>query len=71
MLEALGIHARPALDRMELIAVGMRILIEPYFFIKPMESMTSVSPSHQPIDSPKNEGSGSAECLLPSVGITR
>ena len=37
--------------------------------LNPIESMTSVSPSHRPISSPKNDGSGSSECL--QLGVDR
>src|SRR5216683_942147 len=39
--------------------------------LNPIESMTSVSPSHLPIASPKNEGSASFMCPRPSMGIVR
>src|SRR3954463_2300412 len=39
--------------------------------LNPTESITNVSPSHQPTLSPKNVGSGSCECLRPSTGIDR
>src|SRR5438128_3861166 len=41
--------------------------------MKPMESSTSVSPSHRPTVSPRYVISkcASGECLRPSVGITR
>ena len=37
--------------------------IQTFSSLNPIESITSVSPSQRPISSPKNDGSGSSECL--------
>ena len=71
VLELAELRARIALDRVQLLVCGWPAKSNQNCSLKPTVSITSVSPSHWPMEWPYHVGSRSSGCLRPSMKICR